>query len=355
MLKRAMKTETTIEARKLSPEEQWFLRKTIVKLHTKGFSASAISKMLDAKSRHVQSTIKRYKEGGWEAISLKTMGRPKGTNSTLTPDQEEKIKNVLITKKPESYGLSGFLWDMRNVLALIVILFHLNVPRSSMSTYFSRWGFTPQRPVIRNYKQNPEHVRKWIEEEYPVIKSRAKAEKADIYWGDETGVQNECNYVRGYAPKGATPEAKLNSDRKLRINMMSAITNQGKLRFMLYEGKMNQQRMIDYMKRLVTSNDRKVFLILDNLSVHHGKILKAWVEENKSKIEVFYLPSYSPELNPDEFLNGTLKRELEKRGNAKDKKEFISNVRSSIMTIQRNHLLVRNLFLAKSINYAAEG
>ena len=237
----------------------------------------------------------------------------------MNPEQEEEIKTVLMTKMPEEFGLKGFLWEMRNVLALIVILFHLTVPRSTMSVYFTRWKFTPQRPAIRNYKQNPEHVKRWIDEAYPQIKDRAKAECGEIFWGDETGIQNQCNYSRGYALKGKTPTTKLSPDHKLRVNMMSAINNQGKLRFMIYEGKMNQQRLIIFMKRLIKSINKKIFLILDNLSVHHGKIVKAWLEENKSKIEVFYLPSYSPERNPDEYFNGSLKRELENLGNAATK------------------------------------
>jgi transposase len=134
--------------------------------------------------------------------------------------------------------------------------------------------------------------------------------------------------------------------------MVSAINNQGKLRFMTYEGKMNQQRLIDFMKRLIKSNDRKVFLILDNLTVHHGKIANAWVEENKERIEVLYLPSYSPDLNPDEYFNGTLKRELASRGNSNTKEKFIKQVRSSARKIQANKKLVCNLFDAKYVKYA---
>jgi transposase len=344
--------KTKIDVRKISPEEQWFMRKTIIKMHQKGFTPNEVSNILDVKLRHIHSTIKKYNEGGWEAIALKKMGRPLGSNTTLTHEQEEAIKKEIITKAPEMHGLPGFLWDMRNVLLLIVVLFNIKVPRSSMSEYFKRWEFTPQRPIIRNYKQNPEHVRAWLDIEYPKIKERAKQENADIYWGDEVGIQNKCNYVRGYAPKGQTPSAKVSSEKKIRINMVSAINNQGKLRFMTYEGKMNQQRLIDFMKRLIKSNDRKVFLILDNLTVHHGKIAKAWVEENKDRIEVFYLPSYSPDLNPDEYFNGTLKRELASRGNSNTKEKFIKQVRSSARKIQANKKLVSNLFEAKDVNYA---
>jgi len=346
-------TNATIEATKLSPEEQWFLRKTIVKLHTKGFSCSEISKTLDVKIRHVQSTVKKYKEGGLEAVSLKTMGRPRGSNTTLNPSQEEEIKQALITKTPEQYGFRGFLWDMRNVLALIMLLFCIKMPRSSMGAYFSRWGYTPQRPVIRNYKQNPAHIKEWLENTYPSIKQRAKEEKAEILWVDETGIQNCCNYVKGYAPKGQTPVAKVSTDKKLRVNMISAITNQGKLRFMMYEGKMNQIRLIEFMRCLVKRRDRKIYLILDNLPAHHGKKVGAWVEKHKEKIEIFYLPSYSPEYNPDELFNGVLKREIINRGNATTKKQFLTNVRASAMKIQRDIELVQNLFNKKEVLYAA--
>ena len=338
---------------KLSPEEQWFLRKTIVRLYEKGFGANDISKMLDAKLRHVQSTIKKYKDGGWEAISLKVMGRPRGIYKTLNPDQEEKVKEVLIRKSPEEFGLKGFLWDMRNILALIVVLFNLAVPRSSMAEYLSRWGYTPQRPAIRNYKQNPAHIKEWLEITYPEIKRRAKEENAEIFWGDETGIQNKCNYVKGYAPKGQTPVAKLTTDKKLRINMISAITNQGKLRFMMYEGKMNQKRLIEFMRRLIKTSDRKVYLILDNLSVHHGKIAMAWVEKHKDRIAIFHLPSYSPEYNPDELFNGVLKQEITKHGNATTKKQFTTNVRLSAMKIQSDKKLLRNLFYKDEVKYAA--
>jgi transposase len=328
--------KTIIDATKLSPDEQWFLRKTIVKFHLKGKTPNEIAGLLDTHLRSVHRTIKKFRDGGWEAISLKKMGRPVGSYKTLTPDQESKVKEVLIARTPEQYEINSFLWDMRSVLILITMLFCIKVPRSTMSEYFSLFCFTPQRPIIRNYKQNPEHVKHWLEVEYPEIKARAKEENAEIYWGDETGIQNTCNYVRGYAPQGKTPVAKVSTQKKLRINMISAINNQGKLRFMTYEGKMNQKRLIEFMSRLIKSSDKKVYLILDNLNVHHGKIVKAWVEERKHLIEIFFIPSYSPDLNPDEYFNGTLKREMESRGNVTTKEDFFNKVRSAARKIQRD-------------------
>jgi transposase len=341
-------------ATSMSPEGQWILRQMIVKLHLKGFDAKTIVEIMPyGKLRHVQSTIRKFKQGGWAAIAMKKMGRPRNSNKTFNPEQEFKIRETLTGRTPEEYGLKGFLWDMRNVTALVFLLFQLSVPRSSMSKYLNRWGFTSQRPIIHNYRQNPESIKNWLEVEYPAIKERAQREGGEIFWGDETGIQSECNYAKGYAPKGKTPEALLNSSHKLRVNMMSALNNQGKLRFMFYEETMTQQRLIEFMMRLIKSSEKKVFLILDNLKVHHGKIVQEWVKKHKEKISVYYLPAYSPEKNPDEYFNGMLKRELEKRGNAATKEKFKSNVRAAAMKIQANKQQVKRLFEAKPVLYAA--
>jgi len=189
--------------------------------------------------------------------------------------------------------------------------------------------------------------------EYPKIKERAKNEGCEIYWANQTGVQNRCNYQVGYAPKGKTPIARLSQERKIRVNLMSAINNQGRLHFMMYDDKMNQQRLIVFLGRLIKTSDKKVFVILDNLPVHHGGILKEWLKHNSDSIEVFYMPSYSPELNPDEYFNGTLKRTLEGEGNIDSKEQLDRVVRSVVETIQSDVSLVARLFEAKVIRYAA--
>jgi transposase len=339
---------------KLSPEEQAFLRVMIIRQYEKGKTPKEIMDILDLKPRLVYLTIRKYSLGGEEAIALKTMGRPQHSNNILTPEQEKKIQHEVKTSTPNAHKLGGFLWDMRNLIALIALLFAINVKRSTLAAYTERWGYTPQRPIIYNRKQNPGEVKKWLEITYPAIKVRAKAEKAEIYWSDETGVQNKCNKQLGYAPKGETPVTRLTSDHKIRVNMISAINNQGKLRFMIYDQTMTQQLLMVFMKRLIKSTDKKVFLILDNLKVHHGKaVLQPWLDANKDKIEVFYLPSYSPELNPDEYFNGTLKKTLEQCGDSTNLKKFKKNVHKTAVKIQRNQDVIANFYKAPDITYAA--
>lgn len=180
------------------------------------------------------------------------------------------------------------------------------MPIRTVGEYLKRWGMTPQKPQKRAYEQRALEVKKWLEEEYPRIQAQAKQESAEIYWGDETGLRNDCQHERGYAPKGKTPTIKLNANREF-INMISAITNQGKVRFRFFKGTMNSDVLIDFFVRLLKDAKRKVIMILDNLRVHHCAPVKEWLEKHKAMIEVFYLPAYSPEFNPEEYLNCNLK------------------------------------------------
>ena len=161
-----------------------------------------------------------------------------------------------------------------------------------------------QKPQKRAYEQRAPEVRRWLKQDYPAIP--AKQEDAEIYWGDETGLRNDCQPERGYAPQGQTPVIRLNAKRAS-LNMISAVTNQGKVRFRFFEGSLNTDVLLDCLRRLVTDAQRKVLLSLDNLRVHHAKPVTAWRAKHAEQIEVFYLPAYAPELNPDAYLNCDLK------------------------------------------------
>ena len=188
-----------------------------------------------------------------------------------------------------------------------------------------RWGFTVQRPAKREANQKPEQVEAWLNEEYPTIYRKAKAENAEIFWGDETAVQNLANYARGYAPKGQTPVVKVQA-KKMHINMISAISNRGELRFLLYFETINSERLIGFMEALIkTANGRKVYFILDNLRVHHSKQVSQWVDAHKDEIALFHLPPYSPEYNPDEYLNNDLKQSIGSQAMVQNIRELEAN------------------------------
>lgn len=236
---------------------------------------------------------------------------------------------------------------------LIVIRYQITMPIRTVGEYLKRWGFTPQQPLRRAYEQRPKDVDKWLREEYPTIAKRTKKEKAEIHWGDETGVRSDCQHGRSYSPKGNPPEIRLSAKRNS-INMISTVTNQGKVRFMVYKETMNAKVFINFLKRLIKgSGGKKIFLILDNLRVHHAKIVKEWLVGYTDKIELFFLPSYSPELNPDEYLNCDLKAGVHSKTPARDFKGLKKKVISHMKKLQKMPKRVQKYFQHSKIAYAA--
>jgi len=255
-------------------------------------------------------------------------------------------------KTPDQLKMADALWTRKAVMELIEQETGIKMPIRTVGEYLKRWGFTPHKPLKQAYEQNPKAVQQWLEDDYPKIKAQAKRENAEIYWGDETGVRNDAQHERGYAPKGKTPVIRLNANRTS-TNMISAITNQGKVRFKLFDGTMNAQRLIEFCQRLIKAAKRKVFLILDNLRVHHAKVFKAWLNHHKALIEVFYLPAYSPELNPGEYLNCDLKAGVHSGQPARSNQALKKKVISHMRMLQKMPARVASYFRHRKISYAA--
>ena len=345
-----MENELKTNAKHLGPEEQFQIRKNIIRLRNRNTKIREIAEILDVSERHVKATIKAYKERGFAGISLKKRGRKKGDGRALTPEQERRIRNTIVDKNPEQLKLKGCMWTRKNIAELIERTCGIDMPLSTLGYYLERWGFSVQRPITKAYKQNSAQVEQWLNTVYPSIAAMAKAENGEIYWGDETGVQNTADYLRGYAPIGQTPVVQKES-QKFKTNLLSAISNRGKVRFIIYE-KLSPDTMIDFMRRLVSDTKRKVFFVLDNLRIHHAKKVSLWLEKHKGEIEVFFLPPYSPEYNPDEYLNSDLKREIGNRPMPRSVKDIESNVRSHLKSLQLNPDKVKSFFQAPSVSYA---
>ena len=342
----------TIDARTLNQQTQYELRKQVVRLRKKGLDNQAISEIVGLCKSHVSTICKKYERGGLDAIKPGLRGRRHGAQRELTAEQEVGIQKLLVDKTPDQLKLSFSLWTRDAVRLAIKQIYGRDLPLRTISDYLKRWGFTPQKPTKRAYEQNPKLVAQWHETVYPEIQARAKQEKAEIHWGDETGIQNDAYNARGFAPKGKTPVVRINAT-KSRVNMISSITNRGKVRFMLYKENMSSQVLIRFMSRLVKGAERKIFLILDNLRVHHSKVVKAWLKEHENKIAVFYLPSYSPELNPDEYLNGDLKHCIRSGLPARSEKALAKKTRSFIRKLQNSPKHVSDYFKHPKIAYAA--
>jgi transposase len=244
------------------------------------------------------------------------------------------------------------LWTRPAVMALIKDRLEITLPVRTVGEYLMRWGFTPQKPLRRAYEQNPALVKRWLEEEYPAIAAKAKAEGAEIQWMDETSLDNTDARGRGYSPKGKTPISVVPGKRE-RLNMISTVANQGKTRWMIMDEPLNSDRLVEFLGALIKDSDRKLIVIMDNLGVHHCKPVKEWLAERTTIIQAFYLPSYSPELNPDERLNADVKQGIGSRIGARTRERLKVLTKEHMQMLEKSPERVRCYFQDPHVAYAA--
>lgn len=340
------------DARTLSQDAQEEVRMRAIKMLKNGMTRIEVAGHLGVSRQHVGEWWKRYQEGGMKALKKRKRGLPTGSNRKLTAEQELEVQQTLIDKTPDQLKMKFALWTREAVRELIEDRYGVRYAMQSLSVLLKRWGFTPQRPIKKAYEQNPKAVDVWLEQTYPGIENRALEEKAEIFWGDESAVKPEAHNRRSYAPKGQTPVIRQPAKR-FHSSFISAISKRGKMHWMGLNKPLNADLFIDFLKRLIKNRKRKIFLILDNLRVHHCQKVKDWVSEHKKRIELFFLPSYSPELNPDEYLNQGLKKVIFRHGIAKDKSELDAKLEVSLLMFEIRPKIIKSFFQHPKARYAA--
>ncbi len=338
------------DARSLPSIAQEDLRQKAVKAVMDGRKQVEVARILGVTRQNVGKWVRKFREGGEKALKARKKGRPKG--GRLLPWQAAQIARTVTDHHPEQLKLPFYLWTREAVGRLIEQRFSLRLSVWTVGRYLARWGFTAQKPVRRAYEQNPEAVRYWLEEDYPAIQKEAKREKALIYWGDETGLRSDHVVGRSYGRCGQTPVIP-GTGQRFGCNMISAITNQGHLNFMVFKCRFDTNVFLEFLRRLVRQIKRKVFLITDSHPVHCGTKAKNWIQKHADQIRLFYLPGYSPELNPDELLNQDVKSNAVGRRRARDQRELLANTRSYLWSRQRQPHIVKRYFREKHVRYAA--
>ena len=333
-----------------SAETRKVIKKQIIGMLKKRVNHQEIAETLGVKYSYVRHISHQYKKSGSSCVDEKPRGRKTGEKRQLTPEQEKEIRNILIDKTPDQMKFSFMLWTRAAVCLLVKQKYGITITLRNMSEYLKRWGMTCQRPTKKAYFQDNVKLNTFMNETYPKIVEQARKEDAVIMWGDETGVNNQEYHVRGFSPKGVTPE--IASFSKLeKINMISAIDNYGSCRFMCYEENMTQQLFIKFLERLVHDADRKVLFIVDNLKVHHGKIVEEWLESHVSELELFFTSPYSPEINPDEYLNHILKQDVHSGIIPHTQAKIREKVETFMHGLQEDVERVKALFKHKKLSY----
>jgi transposase len=347
---------TRMDARRLSPDAQQDLRRRVVyAVREDGVPPSEAARRFGVCRQSVAAWVDRVESGGGvRALAARKRG-PK-PRPRMDVAVERGVVRTIRDRCPDQLLLPFALWTREAVAALVRKRTGRAVSVWTAGRYLRRWGMTPQRPTRRAYERDPAAVRAWLAEQYPAIKARAKAENALVLWGDEMGLRSDDPVGRSYAPRGRTPVVAA-SGRRFGCNMISAISNRGQLWFMVFTRRLNSAVFVAFLERLLrAAGGRKLFLVVDSHPAHKSAKVRRWLAdkpgERAGRLELFFLPGYSPELNPDECLNQDTKQAMKKARPA-DQRQMMGNVRSHLRRRQREPEVVKRFFDEENVRYAA--
>jgi len=340
------------DARSLPQAAQEELRRTAVRLVAEGRSQVEVARLLSVSANAVGNWVRAHRRGGDRALDAGRRGRRAG-HTKLTDAQQQKIARLVAGKNPDQLKLPGFLWTRALVRDLIRREFGVEVGEDTVGRYLRAWGFSPQKPMRRAYEQSDEAVRAWLQERYPEIEARARRERAEILWADESGLRSDHTAGRTWAPLGQTPITK-GTGKRFKANLIAAVSNTGSLRFRVFDERFTGSVFLDFIRRLVKDNDgRKAVLIVDGHPAHRARVVRDWVAAHPTLIELHFLPGYSPELNPAEMLNQDVKSNALGRRRPLDVAELKADVRRFLRSCQRQPARVARYFRERHVTYAA--
>ncbi len=265
---------------------------------------------------------------------------------------ERQICRLIVDHCPDQLKLPFYLWTREAVVHLLAKRCKVKVSVWTAGRLLARWGFTPQKPVRRAFEQDSKEVGLWLRRKYPAIRAQARQQTALIFGADEMGLRDDHAAGRSFSPQGQTPVI-WGTGQRFRCNLISAITNRGQLQFMVFKERFTVAVFLKFLRRLLWQNRRRLFLIIDNHPGHLAQATVRWFKTHRKQLRVYFLPGYSPELNPDEYLNQDVKTNAVGRTRPLDRNEMVGNVRAYLRSTQANRGLVKRYFQAEPVRYAA--
>jgi transposase len=337
------------DARKLAPGAQEDLRRRVIHavVHQKMRPSAAVRTFRVSRTA-VYNWMKAHRAGGRVALRARPRGRPRV--SRLAGHQAALAVRLITDRCPDQLKMPFALWTREAVRELLAERFDLKVSVWTVGRYLAGWGLTPQKPLRRAYERDPAAVKRWLKEEFPAIRAAAKREKAEIHWGDQMGLRSDHQAGTSYGRRGRTPVISATGQR-FGCNMMSTLTNRGVLTFMVFKRRFTAPVCIQFLRRLIRQRKRKVLLVLDRHPVHRSAKVQRWIAQHADRLRLFYLPGYSPELNPDEYLNHDVKDNAVGRTRPATQAEMITLVRGYLRIKQARPTLIEAFFNHPSVQW----
>jgi transposase len=338
------------DARSLSPAAQEALRRRVVQAVRDGLTQREAARVFQVARGTVNRWMATATAHTLRALRGKRRGRPAGTE--VARPEAGRVVRVILRQCPDQLRLPFALWTREAVQQLLATRFGVTVSVWTVGPYLKAWGLTPQKPLRRAYERDPGAVRRWLEETYPAIRAEAHAVGAEIQRGDEMGLRSDHQAGRSYGRRRQTPIV-LGTGQRFRCNVISTVTNRGRLAFIVFRDGFTTRVFLRFLRRLVRQARRPVFLIVDGHPVHRAQGVARWIRAHPDALRLFFLPGYSPDLNPDEYLNHDVKANAVGRQQAHDQGDLIGHVRTYLRITQGHTPIVERFFHAPSVRYAA--
>lgn len=344
-----MNCKRETDGRSLNDAGKEAIRMRAVKMVVSGQSPEKVAADLDINRRTIYTWLERYHYGGFEALKRKP--RP-GAPPKLNAEQMGKLFRMIAFGDPRQYSFAFALWTRALVRELVRREFGVSLTEVSVGRILRTLGLSPQRPLARAIERDPVMVQAWLTEEFPALKARAKKEGALIFFADEAGLRSDYHAGTTWAVRGLTPVVERTGAR-FGLNMLSALNAQGLFRFMIHEGRVNAEVFANFLDRLVEGMERKIILVVDQHSIHRAKLIQDKIAAFDGRLEIVFLPAYSPQLNPDEGVWARVKREVGKQI-VLTKEDLANQAHSALENLRQMPEAVRAIFGQTDFQYAAE-
>ena len=340
----------TNDARSLDHATLEAMRERAVRSVQSGESPEVVARVIGVNRSTMYGWLAQYRRGGWRALKAKPLfGRPPKVDGKKL----KWIYDTVTQKNPLQLKFAFALWTREMVAKLIQDKFKISLSLVSVGRLLAQLGISCQKPLYHALERDEGLVQKWLKQEYPKIKARARREKADIFFGDAAHMRSDHHAGRTWGKRGETPVV-VSSGARYSMSLISAVTSRGHMRFMIKEkGGVNADVFIEFLTRLMTGSKNRIFLIVDCGPAHVAKKTKAFVASLGGRLRLFYLPPYSPERNPDELVWKHLKADTVGRASLISFRDFKYKVRSSMLSLQRSPAKIRAFFQKPSLRYAA--
>ena len=318
-----------------------------VRLIESGRKIDDVTEIMGVGRRTVLEWWEKYRRGGPAELSTKSAsGRP----ASLSDRQMQELRAIIVEVDPRQLGFGMALWTREIIGELIRQRFRVSLSKVTVGRILKKLGMSPQRPLYRAYQQNPEKVREWKENTYPQIRREADERGAAIFFADEASVRTDYHSGTTWAPTGQTPVVTATGDRKS-IMMVSAVSPRGELRFHIHEGSFRATHFIEFCKQLIKGTTSDVFLIVDGSSVHTAKEVKEFVASTQGRLQIFFIPPYSPDLNPDEWVWKNVKNDTIGRSAVRGKDDLKAVAVGALRHLQKVQGKVRGFFADPKLAY----